>query len=146
MAGGTLTIEGNVDDFAASTLPGSMDGMRGGQLVVKGNAGARFGDRMRRGTAMVFGDAGDFLASRMVAGTIAVGGRVGAHEGYGMRRRRRLRHPSRCRRLRLRAALARRMFSAAAGPRPGGRGAPFAGWPHGRVRYLGDLGAAARAN
>jgi len=86
MAGGTLTIEGDVDDFAASTLPGSMDGMRGGLLVVKGNAGARFGDRMRRGTALVFGDAGDFLASRMVAGTIAVGGRVGAHAGYGMRR------------------------------------------------------------
>jgi formylmethanofuran dehydrogenase subunit C len=86
MAGGTVTIEGDVDDFAASTLPGSMDGMRGGLLVVKGNAGARFGDRMRRGTALVLGDAGDFLASRMVAGTIAVGGRMGAHAGYGMRR------------------------------------------------------------
>ena len=48
MAGGTLTVQGNVGDFAASTLPGSMDGMRGGTFVVKGNAGARFGDRMRR--------------------------------------------------------------------------------------------------
>jgi formylmethanofuran dehydrogenase subunit C len=86
MAGGTLTVGGDVDDFAAGTLPGSMDGMRGGLLVVRGNAGARFGDRMRRGTALVFGDAGDFLASRMVAGTIAVGGRVGVHPGYGMRR------------------------------------------------------------
>ena len=86
MAAGVLSVDGNVDDFAASTLPGSMDGMRGGSLVVKGNAGARFGDRMRRGTAIVFGDVGDFLASRMVAGTIAVGGRAGAHAGYGMRR------------------------------------------------------------
>ena len=86
MAGGRFTVEGKVDDFAASTLPGSMDGMRGGSLIVKGNAGARFGDRMRRGTALVFGNAGDFLASRMVAGTIAVGGQVGAHVGYGMRR------------------------------------------------------------
>jgi formylmethanofuran dehydrogenase subunit C len=86
MAGGTFTVEGNVDDFGASTLPGSMDGMRGGSFIVKGNAGARFGDRMRRGTALVFGDVGDFLASRMVAGTIAVGGRAGAHAGYGMRR------------------------------------------------------------
>ena len=86
MAGGTLDIAGNVGDFAASTLPGSMDGMRGGTLIVRGNAGARFGDRMRRGTALIHGDAGDFLASRLVAGTIALAGRAGAHVGYGMRR------------------------------------------------------------
>ena len=60
--------------------------MRGGTLIVKGNAGERFADRMRRGTVVVFGNAGDFLASRMVAGTIALGGRAGAHAGYGMRR------------------------------------------------------------
>ena len=86
MSGGTLRIGGDVGDFAAGTLPGSMDGMRGGTLVVAGRAGARFGDRMRRGTAIVFGDAGDFLASRLVAGTIAIGGTAGAHVGYGMRR------------------------------------------------------------
>ena len=86
MAGGTLVVEGDVGDFAAGALPGSMDGMRGGSLIVKGRAGERFGDRMRRGTALVFGDAGDFLASRMVAGTIAIGGAAGAHVAYGMRR------------------------------------------------------------
>ncbi|MEJ8853632.1 formylmethanofuran dehydrogenase subunit C [Variovorax robiniae] len=86
MAGGKLLVHGDVDDFAASTLPGSIDGMRGGTFVVMGNAGARFGDRMRRGSAIVHGHAGDFLASRMVAGTIAVGGGVGQHVGYGMRR------------------------------------------------------------
>ena len=72
--------------FTDIYLPGSMDGMRGGTLVVRGSAGVRFGDRMRRGTALVFGDAGDFLASRLVAGTIALAGRAGAHVGYGMRR------------------------------------------------------------
>jgi formylmethanofuran dehydrogenase subunit C len=86
MAGGTLTIRGDAGDYAASPLPGSMDGMRGGTLIVHGNAGERFGDRMRRGAALVCGDVGDFLASRMVAGTIAIGGRAGAHVGYGMRR------------------------------------------------------------
>ena len=86
MAGGTLSITGDVGDHAASTLPGSMDGMRGGTLIVRGRAGDRFGDRMRRGTALVFGDVGDFPASRLVAGTIAIGGRAGAHVGYGMRR------------------------------------------------------------
>jgi formylmethanofuran dehydrogenase subunit C len=86
MAGGTLTIDRDVGDHAASSLPGSMDGMRGGTLTVHGGAGDRFADRMRRGTAVVFGDVGDFLASRLVAGTIAIGGRAGAHIGYGMRR------------------------------------------------------------
>ena len=33
MAGGLLHVGGDVGDFAASTLPGSMDGMRGGSLV-----------------------------------------------------------------------------------------------------------------
>lgn len=86
MAGGRLEIGGDAGDFAAAALPGSMDGMRGGLLLVRGNAGERFGDRMRRGTAAVFGDAGDFPGSRMVAGTIAVAGRPGAHCAYGMRR------------------------------------------------------------
>ena len=87
MAGGRLTVEGDVGECAASALPGSMNGMCGGTLVVHGNAGDRFGDRMRRGTAVVHGHAGDFLASRMVAGTIAIGGgTAGQHIGYGMRR------------------------------------------------------------
>jgi len=86
MAGGLLQVDGDVGDHAASTLPGSMDGMRGGTLIVRGRAGDRFADRMRRGSALVFGDVGDFLASRLVAGTIAIGGRAGAHVGYGMRR------------------------------------------------------------
>lgn len=86
MSGGRLEVHGSVGDHAAGALPGSMDGMRGGLLMVRGNVGARFGDRMRRGTALIRGDAGDFLASRMVAGTIAVAGQVGAHCGYGMRR------------------------------------------------------------
>lgn len=86
MSGGRLEIGGDCGDYAASALPGHMDGMRGGVLRVRGSAGARFGDRMRRGSALVDGDVGDFLASRMVSGSIAVGGRVGAHPGYGMRR------------------------------------------------------------
>ncbi len=131
MAGGTLTIEGDVDDFAAGTLPGSMDGMRGGVLVVKGNAGARFGDRMRRGTALVFGDAGDFAR-------VAHGRRHHRH-----RRLRgcasRLRHAPRQRRVRHRRAIAgaarhlragagcRRRLLATAGTRPGRARRPVRG-------------------
>jgi hypothetical protein len=45
MAGGVLSITGDVGDHAASSLPGSMDGMRGGTFIVRGRAGARFADR-----------------------------------------------------------------------------------------------------
>ncbi len=74
MAGGTLTVEGDVGDFAASTLPGSMDGMRGGSSSCAAMPARASGDRMRRGTVLVYGDAGDFVASRLVAGTIALAG------------------------------------------------------------------------
>jgi formylmethanofuran dehydrogenase subunit C len=146
MAGGTLTIDGNVDDFAASTLPGSMDGMRGGLLVVKGNAGARFGDRMRRGTALVFGDVGDFLASRMVAGTIAVGAGVGAHPGYGMRRGSVVfvtAEPSPAQLATFVPALASvDVFWPLLARDLAARGGPFAGLASRQiVRHLGDLGA-----
>jgi formylmethanofuran dehydrogenase subunit C len=86
LAGGRIEIHGDTGDFAAAPLPGDMDGMRGGTLVVRGNAGDRFGDRMRRGTALVFGNAGAFTASRMVSGTIGIVGGVGEHLAYGMRR------------------------------------------------------------
>jgi formylmethanofuran dehydrogenase subunit C len=86
LAGGRIEIGGNAGDFAAAALPGDMDGMRGGTLIVRGDAGERFGDRMRRGTALVFGNAGAFAASRMVAGTIGIAGEVGEHLAYGMRR------------------------------------------------------------
>ena len=86
MAGGCLRIGADCGDFAAASQPGSMDGMRGGLLVVRGNAGERLADRMRRGTVLVFGNVGDFAASRMVAGTLAIGGSCGEHLAYGMRR------------------------------------------------------------
>src|SRR5439155_10228516 len=38
MQGGVLDVAGNVGDFAAGALPGSMDGMRGGTLIVRASA------------------------------------------------------------------------------------------------------------
>jgi formylmethanofuran dehydrogenase subunit C len=86
MRGGELTVQGDVGDHGCGALPGDMDGLRGGTVIVHGNVGTRFGDRMRRGTVLIGGEAGDFLASRMVAGTIALAGRCGAHAGYLQRR------------------------------------------------------------
>ena len=86
MSGGRVLVDGDCGDFAAASLPGSTDGMRGGSLVINGNAGARLADRMRRGTLVLFGNAGDYAASRMVAGTVAIAGACGRHLAYGMRR------------------------------------------------------------
>jgi formylmethanofuran dehydrogenase subunit C len=55
-------------------------------IRVRGNAGARVGDRMRRGLIAIEGDAGEHLASRMFGGTIVCFGGAGALPGYLMTR------------------------------------------------------------
>jgi formylmethanofuran dehydrogenase subunit C len=86
MADGYLQIDGNAGDFTAGVLPGDRVGMRGGMILIKGNAGERTGDRLRRGTILIEGSVGDFCGSNMIAGTIAVLDRVGTGIGLGMRR------------------------------------------------------------
>jgi formylmethanofuran dehydrogenase subunit C len=60
--------------------------MRGGVVIVRGNAGARAGDRMRRGTILVEGNTADYAGSRMIAGTLIVRRKAGALPGYLMKR------------------------------------------------------------
>jgi formylmethanofuran dehydrogenase subunit C len=86
MKKGFLTINGNAGDFLGGALPGNKMGMKGGTVLVKGNAGERVGDHLRRGVILIEGNAGDYCGSRMTAGTIAVMGQVGNHLGYAMRR------------------------------------------------------------
>lgn len=105
MAGGRLTIEGSAGHWAASgmiegfiqivgdvgdrlggPLSGEVQGMSGGLVVVRGNAGARAGDRLRRGIAIIEGGAGRAPGSRMLAGTLIIRGPVGERAGYLMRR------------------------------------------------------------
>jgi formylmethanofuran dehydrogenase subunit C len=82
--GGLIVVEGNADERAGGALHGAMAGLDGATLVIRGQAGARLGDRMRRG--LIIADAAACHAgSRMVAGTI-VAGTVGDHPGYAMRR------------------------------------------------------------
>ena len=86
MMNGLLHIRGDADDFLAAAIPGERQGMKGGTVIVTGNAGDRAGDHMRRGTVLIEGNAGDFCASRMFAGTIAVLGKAAFFAGYGMKR------------------------------------------------------------
>ena len=86
LAGGLIHIHGNVGDFLAAAIAGDKKGMKGGTVIVTGNAGERVGDQMRRGILLIEGDVGSYCASRLLAGTIGVLGTVGNYVGYGMRR------------------------------------------------------------
>jgi formylmethanofuran dehydrogenase subunit C len=86
MQGGHLEIIGSVGDRLGGPLAGEVAGMRGGVVVVGGNAGERGGDRLRRGTIIIQGSAGPYAGSRMLAGTLIVRRAVGALPGYLMRR------------------------------------------------------------
>lgn len=86
MISGLLTIDGNTGDFLGGASAGLRKGMRGGTVIVKGNAGDRVGDQMRRGLILIEGNAGDYCASRMIAGTIGVLGKVGEYACFNMKR------------------------------------------------------------
>ncbi|MFM8728709.1 MAG: formylmethanofuran dehydrogenase subunit C, partial [Planctomycetaceae bacterium] len=61
-------------------------GMKGGMILVEGDAGDEVGASLRRGIIAVSGRVGDFCGVNAAAGTIVVGGRVGARAGAAMRR------------------------------------------------------------
>lgn len=86
MVNGLLKIDANVGDFLGAGSEGLRKGMRGGTVIIKGNAGDRVGDQMRRGLILIEGNAGDYCASRMIAGTIGVWGKVGAYTAFNMHR------------------------------------------------------------
>jgi len=86
MHDGFIYISGNCENGLASPRPGRKSGMRGGDIFIAGNVGARACERMRRGTVFVSGDAGAFAASQMIAGSFVVMGNLGGHWGGGMRR------------------------------------------------------------
>lgn len=86
MSGGEVMISGSAGDNLAAALPGSDHGLRGGMVVVRGDAGCLAGQRMRRGIVAVGGSCGTAAAFEMRAGTVLVAGCVGPHPGLGMRR------------------------------------------------------------
>ena len=86
MAGGIIEISKHVGERAGGVAIGETFGMRGGRLVVKGNAGPMLGERMRRGLIVVNGNAAEYAGARAIAGTIMIARKVGRWAGYGLRR------------------------------------------------------------
>ncbi|MCX7898579.1 MAG: formylmethanofuran dehydrogenase subunit C, partial [Methylocystis sp.] len=80
--GANIEIKGNAGDFLCGPLAGELNGMSGGRVVVRKNAGARAGDRLRRGVVIIEGDAGDELGARFIAGTIFLLGKPAGRVGY----------------------------------------------------------------
>jgi formylmethanofuran dehydrogenase subunit C len=60
--------------------------MRGGVILVEGNAGTEIGCTMRRGLIAIGGASGAFPGASMVAGTIFLFGPSGGRIGPGMKR------------------------------------------------------------
>jgi formylmethanofuran dehydrogenase subunit C len=86
MKAGEIEIKGSAGDRLGGPLAGEIAGMRGGLVIVRGNVGARAGDRLRRGTILIEGDAADYAGSRMIAGTLIVRRKAGVLPGYLMKR------------------------------------------------------------
>lgn len=86
MSFGTLTIQGNVGDYAGMR-------MQGGTLIVKGHAGNFTGSAMKDGVIHIQDDTGDFLGAPIPGdsfgisgGLVIVDGNAGDRAGDKMRR------------------------------------------------------------
>jgi len=58
MEGGEILFEGNVGDYCGASYRGDWRGMKGGSIVVNGNAGVSLGEYMMGGKITVIGDVG----------------------------------------------------------------------------------------
>ena len=72
--------------WSGSAYRGSSMGIRGGEILIHGNAGNEVGNAMRRGLIAIGGDCGDFGGVNMRAGTLVVLGRLGSRCGASMKR------------------------------------------------------------
>ena len=79
-------MHGSVGENAGGALPGAARGMTGGEIVIRGDAGAQAGAAARRGLIVVTGDAGPQAARGMIAGTVVVFGRAGPGAGRFLKR------------------------------------------------------------
>ena len=86
MRGGRLVVRGSAGRRLGGAYAGTRAGMRGGEILVHGDAGEETGAGLRRGLIAVAGRVGPATGLSALAGTIVVLGALGAHPGAGMRR------------------------------------------------------------
>ena len=86
MTSGRLVVKGSAGHHLGGAYPGERTGMRGGEILVHGDAGDQVGAGLRRGLIAVAGRVGDAAGLRMLAGTIVAVRELGAAPGAAMRR------------------------------------------------------------
>ena len=79
-------MRGSAGRRLGGAYPGERAGMRGGEILVHGDAGDEAGAGLRRGLIAVAGRTGDAAGLSALAGTIVAFGALGTHPGAGMRR------------------------------------------------------------
>jgi len=86
MSGGRIDVRGHAGDNAGGARAGAARGMTGGEIVVRGNVGDEAGARLRRGIIAVTGDSGRGTGEGMIAGTVVVFGKAGPGAGRFLKR------------------------------------------------------------
>lgn len=85
MKDGVIEIKGDAGDYVgAAYRGGSTKGMRGGTIIVHGNAGNEVGYFMRKGIIKVHGNVGQFTGVHMKKGIIVVYGNSEGRNGAEM--------------------------------------------------------------
>jgi len=86
MRKGTIEVFGNAGDFVGAKLQGERPGrgMKGGMIIIHGNAGSNIGAGMKGGAIIVEGNAGNLIGTYMTGGSIAVEGNAGSFIGARM--------------------------------------------------------------
>ena len=74
MRGGKVIVMGNAGNYLGGGYRGEKCGMRGGEIEVRGNAGAYLGEHLCGGSIRILGNAGDFPGAANQGGTIFIGG------------------------------------------------------------------------
>ena len=82
-AGGHIHVRGDAGHLVGGAYRGSRLGMRGGVILVDGNAGTEVGCTMRRGLIAIGGASGAFPGVSMVAGSILLFGPSGGRMRCG---------------------------------------------------------------
>ena len=84
MKGGKIEIKGDARNFIGSAYRGNWKGMKGGEIIIHGNAGDNIGTCILGGRISIKGNTGQFLGFRMKGGEIIVEGNVGTRVGAEM--------------------------------------------------------------
>jgi formylmethanofuran dehydrogenase subunit C len=86
MAGGMIDLRGNAGANAAGARPGAARGVTGGEVIIRGSADADLAAGMRRGVVVVTGSAARGTGHSMIAGTVVVFGAIAAGVGRFLKR------------------------------------------------------------